>query len=141
MRKSHARLCPTVFRLLAVLAFALSCTLSVLSQSQSNAADLQGYVRDAQGAVVAGANVTARNKATSLERTATSNDEGFYKLVHLPPGDYEVSAQATNFSKANNPSVTNTVGQRADLDIPLATGALSETVTVSGATTEVVETS
>jgi hypothetical protein len=141
MRKSHARLCPTVIRLLAVLAFALSCSLFAFAQSQSNAADLQGYVRDAQGAVVAGANVTARNKATSLERTATSNDEGYYKIVNLPPGDYEVTVQAANFSKASIPSVTITVGQRADLDIPLAAGQLSETVTVSGATTEVVETS
>jgi hypothetical protein len=141
MRKSHARLCPTVIRLLAVLAFALSCAPASPAQSQSNAADLQGYVRDAQGAVVAGANVTARNKATGLERTATSNDEGYYKIVNLPPGDYEVNVQAANFSKANIPSVTITVGQRADLDIPLAAGQLSETVTVSGATTEVVETS
>jgi hypothetical protein len=141
MRKFARRMSSMAPRLLFVLAFALSCAASALAQSQSNAADLQGYVRDAQGAVVAGANVTARNKATSLERTATSNDEGFYKIVNLPPGDYEVVAEAANFSKANIPSVTITVGQRADLDIPLAAGQVSESVTVTGASTQVVETS
>jgi hypothetical protein len=126
--------------LIALITFVTTAHCA-FAQSQSNAADLQGYVRDAQGAVVAGANVTARNKATSLERTATSNDEGFYKIVNLPPGDYEVNVQAANFSKANIPSVTITVGQRADLDIPLAAGQLSETVTVSDASTQIVETS
>lgn len=141
MRKFTRRVSATAPRLLFALALAISCAASALAQSQSNAADLQGYVKDAQGAVVAGANVTARNKATSLERTATTNDEGFYKIVNLPPGDYEVTAEAANFSKANIPSVTVTVGQRADLDIPLAAGQVSESVTVTGASTQVVETS
>jgi hypothetical protein len=141
MRKSHGRLCPTVSRLLAAFALALSCTLTAFAQAQSNAADLQGYVRDQQGAVVAGATVTARNKATSLERTATSNDEGFYKIVNLPPGDYEVTVTASNFSKASVPTVTITVGQRADLDIPLQAGQVSESVTITEASTQVIETS
>jgi hypothetical protein len=112
-----------------------------LTQSQSNAADLQGYVRDPQGAVVAGAAVTARNKATGLERSANTNGEGYYKIVNLPPGDYEVTVAASNFAKATAPSVTITVGQRADLDIPLQAGGVSESVTVSDATTQIIETS
>lgn len=127
----------------ALFAFVLAFTIApaASAQSQSNAADLQGYVRDAKGAVIAGASVTARNKATSLERTANSNDEGFYKIVNLPPGDYEVTVAAANFSKASVPSVTITVGQRADLDIPLQAGGVSETVTVTEASTQVIETS
>jgi hypothetical protein len=139
--RQFPRLTPTLFRALAVCALALCASVVSLAQSQSNAADLQGYVRDPQGAVVAGASVTARNKATSLERTTTSNDEGFYKIVNLPPGDYEVLVTAANFSKASVPTVTITVGQRADLDVPLQAGQLSESVTVSGATTQIVETS
>ena len=42
-------------------------------QAQANAADLGGYVRDPRGAVVAGATVTARNAAKSIERSATTN--------------------------------------------------------------------
>jgi hypothetical protein len=141
MPKFARRLSSNAARVLFVLAFALSAALAAQAQSQSNAADLQGYVRDQQGAVVAGASVTARNKATSLERTATSNEEGFYKIVNLPPGDYEVTATASNFSKATVPSVTITVGQRADLDVPLQAGQVSESVTVTEASTQIVETS
>jgi hypothetical protein len=131
---------PTVFtRLAAAAALALSLAATAMAQAQSNAADLQGYVRDPNGAVVAGASVTARSRATGLERTAQTNEEGLYKIVNLPPGEYEVTVAAANFARASVPSVTLTVGQRADLDVPLQAGGVEETVVVSGATTDVVE--
>jgi hypothetical protein len=127
------------FILLCVAIFA--CASAAFAQSQSNAADLQGYVRDPQGAVVQNATVTARNPATNTSRTAMSNDEGFYQIVNLPPGDYEVTVEAANFKRAVLPTVKLTVGQRADLDVPLELGQIGESVTVTSANTEVVETS
>lgn len=111
------------------------------AQSQSNAADLRGFVRDPAGAVVAGATVTARNPSISVERTATTNDEGLYQLIGLPPGTYEITVEAANFRRAVASDVQLTVGQRADLDIALEVGEVGETVTITGATTELVETS
>jgi hypothetical protein len=128
-------------RLTLLLAIAAVAAHTTLGQAQSNAADVQGYVRDPAGAVVRGATVKVRNTATNLERSTTTNDEGFYQIVQLPPGDYEVSAEAANFSKALIPSIKLTVGQRADLDIPLQVGQVGATVTVTGASTELVETS
>jgi Carboxypeptidase regulatory-like domain/TonB dependent receptor len=127
-----------VFLCAALLSFGASVALG---QAQSNAADLRGFVRDPTGAVVVGASVTARNTATNITRDATTNDEGFYQILNLPPGDYEVTVEAPNFKRAVLPSVTLTVGQRADLDVPLEIGQVGESVTISGATTELVETS
>ncbi len=110
-------------------------------QAQSNAADLQGVVRDASGAVVGGASVTARNPATNTSKSTTTNDDGGYLIVNLTPGAYEVTVEAPNFKKAVLPAVTLTVGQRADLDVVLEVGQVSEVVTISGATAELVETS
>jgi hypothetical protein len=112
-----------------------------LGQTQSNAADLQGVVRDQSGAVVNGASVTARNVGTNTSKTTTSNDDGGYLIVNLVPGDYEVTVEAANFKKSVLPDVKLTVGQRADLDIALEVGQVSEVVTVSGASAELVETS
>src|SRR6185436_15976147 len=112
-----------------------------LGQTQSNAADLQGVVRDQSGAVVSGATVTARNPATNTSKATTSNEEGAYLIVNLTPGDYEVTVEAANFKKSVLPAVTLTVGQRADLDIALEVGQVSEVVTVSGATADLVEAS
>jgi hypothetical protein len=110
-------------------------------QAQSSAADLQGTVRDSTGAVVANAAVTARNPGTNFSRSATTNDQGFYRIVNLQPGDYELTVEATNFKKAVLPKVTVTVGQAAELDITLEPGQITESVTISDATSEIVETS
>ncbi len=141
MRAFHMRMCPGAVRFAFVCLLTLACTGAAFAQAQSNASDLQGFVRDAAGGLVLNATITVRNKATNLTRDAQTNDEGFYQITNLPPGEYEVTAEAANFSRANIPSVVLTVGQRADLDIPLAAGQVSETVTVSGATTDIVETS
>jgi len=98
-------------------------------------------VRDASGAVVVGAAVIARNPTTNISKASVTDDNGSYLIVNLPPGDYEVTVEAANFKKAVLPAVKLTVGQRADLDVVLEVGQVSEVVTISGATAELVETS
>jgi hypothetical protein len=130
---------PCLMVLFAVMVFA--CAGTALAQSQSTAADMGGFVRDPAGAVVAGATVTARNSGTNFSRSTTTNDDGFYQIVNLPPGDYEVTVEAANFKRAVLPDVKLTVGQKADIDIPLEVGQIGESVTVSGTTGDVIETS
>jgi hypothetical protein len=127
-------------RILLVCLAVVSCYSTAMSQAQSNAADLQGTVRDQKGAVVAGATVVARNTATNSSRDATTNDDGFYKITNLAPGEYEVTAKAPNYKTAVLPSVRITVGQTADQDIPLEVGDLTATVTVTAASPNIVET-
>jgi hypothetical protein len=128
-------------RVTLLLAITVVGTTMAFAQSQSDAADLRGYVRDQQGALVANATVTARNPARNLSRTTTTNDEGFYQLVNLTPGEYDVTVEAASFKKASLPAVKLTIGQRADLDVALELGSIDAVVTISGATTELVETS
>src|ERR1700741_711540 len=122
-----------------LLVVLLLCAATAFGQTQSNAADIQGTVKDSTGAVVANANVTVRNAATNFSRTGTTNDEGFYRIINVPPGDYEITVEAANFKKAVLPKVTVTVGQAAELDITLEPGQISESVTISDATSEIVE--
>src|SRR4030095_9014070 len=103
-------------------------------------ADLNGFVRDPTGAIVVGASVTARNPANNFSRTATTNDEGYYVILSLPPGDYEISVEAPTYKKAVVPSYTLTVGARADLDIKLEIGAISEIVNITSEDQPVIET-
>ena len=110
------------------------------AQSQSTAADLIGTVVDPSEASVAGATVTARNPATGLVRTVTANDSGEYQIVGLPPGEYEITAQATSFKKVVISPVKLSIGQRSELKIQLEIGTPDLTVTVSGDSVELVET-
>ncbi|MDQ2921912.1 MAG: TonB-dependent receptor [Acidobacteriota bacterium] len=132
-------------RITALLILTVVCGLLgsgvAFGQAQSNAADLQGVVRDPQGAVVVGANVTARNPATNFSRTVQTNDQGYYLIVSLPPGDYEVSVEAPTYKKSVVPSYKLTVGARADLDVALEVGQISEVVNITSGDQPVIETS
>ena len=125
----------------SLLIVLLSCANVVIGQSQSNAADLQGTVKDATGAIVPNATITARHPGTNKTSTTTSNDEGVYRIVNLTPGDYEITVEAPNFKKAVLTKVTLTIGQSAQVDVSLEPGQITESVTISDATSEIVETS
>src|SRR5262245_36158238 len=137
VKTSLVRLCQAS----ALLVVALMCATVAFGQAQSNAADIQGFVKDSTGAVVPNATVTARNPGTNISRSTTTGDDGNYRIVNLPPGDYEITVEAPNFKKAVLTRVTITVGQIADVDVTLEAGQITESVTISDATAEIVETS
>src|ERR1041384_735061 len=127
-------------RVLLACVTVLLVVSAAMAQAQSNAGDLQGTVRDSNGAVVANASITARNPATMVPREATTNDDGYYKIVNLPPGSYEVTVEAANFKKPAPPAVTVTIGQTINQDVPLEAGELTATVTVTSVASSLVET-
>jgi hypothetical protein len=120
--------------------FAAVTSSPIYSQSQASAADLTGTVVDPNGAVIAGATVTARNLGTNIERVATSGSDGSYRLIGLPPGEYEVSAEAATFKKVVISPVRLTVGQAAELRVAMEIGAPDAVVTVTGDSVELIET-
>ncbi|MGQ0645974.1 MAG: carboxypeptidase regulatory-like domain-containing protein [Gemmatimonadaceae bacterium] len=74
-------------------AIALATVVSVPTAAQTTTGSIRGYVRGDNGAPVGGATVQARNVATNAPRLATSNDLGYYALVGLVPGEYDVTAR------------------------------------------------
>ena len=75
-------------------ATALILLLGVPSLNAQVAGTMSGYVRDQTGAAVPGATITAVSIEQQLTRTALSDNTGFYNLLAMPPGTYEVSARA-----------------------------------------------
>ena len=88
-----SRIGKTIFAF-AILALAVPFAFG---QAATSTADLSGTVADPNGAVVAGATVTARNSATGFSRNVSSGSDGTYTFIGLPPGDYEVTAEAPTF--------------------------------------------
>jgi hypothetical protein len=70
----------------------------------------------------------------------TTNDEGTYQIFALPPGEYEISAEAATFKRTVVSAVRLTVGQSAELEIKLELGGQDVVVNVSGGEVELVET-
>jgi hypothetical protein len=123
-----------------VFAIAIAATLA-LGQAQVSTADLSGTVADPNGAVVAGATVTARNTATGVTRNVTTGTDGTYSLIGLPPGDYEITAEASTFKKVVISPVRLTVGQSAELGIRMEIGTPDVVVNVGGDQVALIETS
>ena len=122
---------------------ALVITLSAVAafaQSQASAADLSGTVVDPNGAVVPGATVTAKNLGTGITRSTTADDDGSYRLIALPPGEYEVTTEDATFKNVVISPVKLTVGQSAELKINMEVGGQDLVVNVSGDSVELIET-
>ena len=116
---------------------ALLATLGFAQGAASG--DLHVTVRDPKGSLVSNATVSARNEGKGLERAASSNNEGEYRILLLPPGSYTVAVDAPGFAKATVQEVVITVGQLANLPIVLSVAGAQEVVNVNSAA-ELVET-
>ncbi len=114
--------------LLSVFCLAAVSTLKVQAQVQNGT--INGTVTDPAGAIVPDAAVTLTAKAIGLVLHTQTNRAGLYSFPQLIPGDYTVTVQRQGFRKAVS-TLTLTVGQTADLSIPLSLGSQSETVTVN----------
>lgn len=93
--------------------------------------EITGEVRDSSGAVVAGANVTATNPATSVSRSAVTNDAGVYAFPALQPGLWDVKVESRGFRGAVRNGVELQVQQTARIDFNLQVGEVTEVVEVS----------
>lgn len=127
-------------RLLMLAVITLISVGAIFAQAQASSADLVGTVVDPSGAVVPGATVTARNSATNISKTTTTNDSGEYTIIGLPPGDYEVTAEAKTFKKTVISPIKLTVGQSATLEIKVEIGTESVVVNVDGGSVQLIET-
>ena len=140
MRTFSSEISAKAVKLLLSMAASLIFASAVMGQSQAAAADLSGTVVDPTGAVVAGAIIHAKGIGNGISRTVTANAEGNYQLISLPPGDYEITAEAATFKKVIISPVKLTVGQSADLTIKLEVGAATAVVNISGEDAQLVET-
>jgi len=89
---------------------------------------LEGSVRDAAGAAVAGAVVTLLNPATDQGQTAETDASGGYRFSMLTPAPYEVTFAAGGFKTARMERVTVNVSEVPALDATLEPGDAGETV-------------
>ena len=140
MNAISSRITGFIGKLFVLVLFAAAGVSIASAQSQSSAADLTGTVVDPNGAVVAGATITARNTATGIERTTTSSEDGSYRLIGLPPGQYDVTSEAATFKKVSITGVRLTVGQAAELRISMEIGAQDLVVNVPADSVELIET-
>jgi hypothetical protein len=121
----------TTLRIIAVATTLLTVSILSFAQSDSGSSSIEGVVRDSNGAVVQGANVTIRNRETGLERNVVTNVNGQFAASVLPVGPYTVTVRSTGFTEASI-GTTLRVGERTPVEVTITPQGAAVTVDVTG---------
>jgi len=125
----------TFFRVCVLLPSLLGLCLSGGSRLYAQAVNgtIVGTVTDPTGATVANAQVTIVLNGQNAVHTSVTNESGNFTEPDLPPGAYTVTIAAPGFKKETRENITLDTNATARVDVTLATGSATETVTVTTA--------
>ncbi|GAC1680639.1 MAG: hypothetical protein PVS2B2_19120 [Candidatus Acidiferrum sp.] len=127
-RSNHRKYLST---LVAAAALLLGLFLSVPTQAQVAGGTLSGTITDPSGGEVPLAQVVIKNVATGVDRTVTTNTNGYFTAVNLLPGEYQVTVSANGFNTVAKSGITINVGSQQTFDVALQIGTVTHTVEVS----------
>lgn len=109
----------------------LSAT-TVFAQSQATTGNIEGRVVDPTGAAVPNVTVNAKSQDTGLEKNTTTTDDGTYKIILLPPGNYTVTTAAgQGFGTSTYENIRVTVGAQNTLEIVVSASGSVNVVDVN----------
>ena len=113
-----------------ILGFCILLASSVLSAQTISTSQIRGFVQDASGAAIAGAQVKLTQTATGAVRTATTGPDGSYVLPDLSVGSYSLEVTKDGFSKYVQTGIVLQVGVNPTINVGLQVGAVTQEVTV-----------
>lgn len=127
------RVSKTVYLAAALLAaVSLAAPQAIFAQARQTST-LTGKVTDESDAVLPGATVTVEGPSLIGGPKATTTDaEGIYRFLALPPGTYEVTAELGSFRSVKRTGVRLELATTITIDFQLAIASVAETITVSG---------
>lgn len=83
----------------SLLAIGSFFVFTSVTLAQTDRGTITGTISDPAGAVIAGANIQAKNVATGLTYPAASSATGNYTVAQLPAGTYDVTVSAAGFKQ------------------------------------------
>ncbi|MBK7931451.1 MAG: TonB-dependent receptor [Bryobacterales bacterium] len=108
-----------------------ACLLLPALPALAQTASVTGRVTDTTGAIIAGATVGIVNQGTAAERTATTNDSGYFTFSLLAPGRYQMRVETQGFKTINRSGIILETDQRAELNFTMEIGAVTEQIEVT----------
>src|SRR5262245_60600611 len=115
---------------------ALACLAgSVLPVAAQGVGSIGGLINDNSGAMLPGVTVTLSNPLGTIggNQATVTDERGAFQSLRLVPGTYTVRAEPQGFPPARPQTLVVLPDQTARVDLRLEVGALSEEITVSGA--------
>jgi hypothetical protein len=127
--------------ILAAVGLLMLLSLGGLRVQAQTTGKIYGQVTDPAGASIPGATVTATSLETNLARTVTTDSEGSYSFTLVPPGKYELKAEATGFKPFHQTGLEIQVQANVRVDFKMEVGSVSESVVVTSEPPQVDTTS
>ncbi len=115
----------------------LTLVLPALASAQETRATITGTVKDTQGAVIPGVTITVLNTDTNVATEAVTNESGSFSVQKLQPGPVRITATLAGFKTWVREGITLRTAETVTINIPLAIGAVEETITVSAASSAI----
>ena len=120
--------------------------------AQETTGNLEGTVQDPTGAVVPNITITLTNSGSSgpsttgtgagFRRTLTSNGEGSFRAIQIPPGSYDIVTTASGgFGVARYENVVVAIGKTTQVTVTVNPGGSAVTVDVASSDAAPIDTS
>lgn len=126
--------------LIKVVVFSTCAAFFVSVVNAQYRASIQGVVTDPLGAVIEGATVTLTNLQTNQTLTATTDANGVYNFNALPPSQFSLTVEKAGFKKKVLDRVGVIAEQSNALNLQLEVGEITQSVTVTGDSTPLIDT-
>jgi hypothetical protein len=120
---------PLVRFVLTPLAVAVLMMFAATAFAQTDSGKISGTVKDQNGAIVPGANISVVDERTGTERNTRANDDGSFIVPALKPSSYRVIAEGNGLN-AKVEHVTLSVGQELSVSLAMTATGLTATVNV-----------
>ena len=120
-----------------VVMFFLVASMSAWSATGGS---ISGVIADQSGAVITGAMLKLVNVAQRTTYETVSDKQGLYSFPNLVVGQYDLTVEARGFSPQKKTNLTVDAASAIRVDINLAVGSQSDTVTVTSENRVQVET-
>ena len=120
-----------IFVYVLCVAIALLLTNAVPSHAQVAGATLTGTITDSSGGEVPNARVVIKDVSTGVERTVTTNKDGFYIAANLLPAEYQVTVTAQGFNTEIKNGIKLNVGMEQEFNLVLQVGTVTHRVEVT----------
>src|SRR5271169_5271139 len=118
----------------ALTLFAILPTATLHAQNPRGS--LRGTVQDVTGARVASARIVARLSGSSVQREASSEDRGEFRLDDLLPGNYRITITAAGFAPAQADLVIAVATVR-DVTVTMKPSSVQQTVNIQAGTSSI----
>src|ERR1035437_2442005 len=125
LSKTGRRTCQAALLFFSVLALVIA---------QDIRSEFRGRVTDQTGLAVPGVTVRAKNIATGVVTSSTSNESGDYLIPFLVPGEYTLTASSFGFSTFVQERLQLRLSDQVTLNISLQLGAVTDQIVVKGET-------